>query len=131
VEFEPQLGSGKDQASEEASSSLRGTRAASDLPRGTLTLRLVQSAVAGAAFDDLQFGNQEKSVNTEDRVAINKLPTEFQASTKLWRRSTRIFVHIIAGAPGSGKTTLAHQFGCQLQTPERPALYFTSWANPL
>jgi circadian clock protein KaiC len=33
--------------------------------------------------------------------------------------------NIIAGAPGSGKTTLAHQFAFANATPERPALYFT------
>ena len=33
--------------------------------------------------------------------------------------------NIIAGAPGSGKTTLAHQFVFANATPERPALYFT------
>jgi len=53
VEFEPQLGSGKDRLAREASSSLRGYSGCFlDLPRGTLTLRLVQSAWPGAAFDD-------------------------------------------------------------------------------
>jgi circadian clock protein KaiC len=33
--------------------------------------------------------------------------------------------NIIAGAPGSGKTTLAHQFVFANATLERPALYFT------
>src|SRR5512140_3488763 len=33
--------------------------------------------------------------------------------------------NIIAGAPGSGKTTLAHQFVFANATAERPALYFT------
>jgi circadian clock protein KaiC len=33
--------------------------------------------------------------------------------------------NIIAGAPGSGKTTLAHQFVFANASPERPALYFT------
>jgi predicted ATP-dependent serine protease len=41
------------------------------------------------------------------------------------RRSPRISFNIIAGAPGSGKTTLAHQFVFANATPERPALYFT------
>ena len=37
---------------------------------------------------------------------------------------------LIAGAPGSGKTTLAHQIMFALATPERPALYFTVLGEP-
>jgi circadian clock protein KaiC len=33
--------------------------------------------------------------------------------------------NVIAGSPGCGKTTLAHQLMFALATPERPALYFT------
>ena len=33
--------------------------------------------------------------------------------------------NLIAGTPGCGKTTLAHQIMFALATPERPALYFT------
>jgi circadian clock protein KaiC len=33
--------------------------------------------------------------------------------------------NVIAGAPGCGKTTLAHQIMFTLAAPERPALYFT------
>ncbi|WEN16563.1 ATPase domain-containing protein [Rhodanobacter sp. AS-Z3] len=33
--------------------------------------------------------------------------------------------NVIAGPPGCGKTTLAHQMMFALATPERPALYFT------
>ena len=38
--------------------------------------------------------------------------------------------NIIAGPPGSGKTTLAHQIMFALATPERPALYFTVLGEP-
>ena len=38
--------------------------------------------------------------------------------------------NIIAGPPGSGKTTLAHQLMFALATPERPALYFTVLGEP-
>jgi circadian clock protein KaiC len=38
--------------------------------------------------------------------------------------------NIIAGAPGSGKTTLAHQIVFANATPERPALYFTILGEP-
>src|SRR5580658_6974789 len=38
--------------------------------------------------------------------------------------------NIIAGAPGCGKTTMAHQFVFANATPERPALYFTVLGEP-
>ncbi|MCW3096540.1 MAG: putative circadian clock protein KaiC [Chthonomonadaceae bacterium] len=38
--------------------------------------------------------------------------------------------NIIAGAPGGGKTTLAHQIMFATATPERPALYFTVLGEP-
>lgn len=38
--------------------------------------------------------------------------------------------NIIAGAPGTGKTTLAHQIAFANATPERPALYFTVLGEP-
>ena len=38
--------------------------------------------------------------------------------------------NLIAGAPGCGKTTLAHQMMFALATPERPAIYFTILGEP-
>lgn len=38
--------------------------------------------------------------------------------------------NLIAGQPGSGKTTLAHQIMFSLATRERPALYFTVLGEP-
>ena len=38
--------------------------------------------------------------------------------------------NVIAGSPGSGKTTLAHQLMFALATPERPAIYFTVLGEP-
>jgi circadian clock protein KaiC len=38
--------------------------------------------------------------------------------------------NIIAGSPGGGKTTLAHQIMFASATPERPALYFTVLGEP-
>ncbi|MBC8104387.1 MAG: AAA family ATPase [Cytophagales bacterium] len=38
--------------------------------------------------------------------------------------------NIIAGTPGTGKTTLAHQMMFANATPERPALYFTVLGEP-
>jgi circadian clock protein KaiC len=38
--------------------------------------------------------------------------------------------NVIAGPPGCGKTTLAHQMMFALASPERPALYFTVLGEP-
>jgi circadian clock protein KaiC len=38
--------------------------------------------------------------------------------------------NLIAGAPGTGKTTLAHQFVFENATPERTALFFTVLGEP-
>jgi circadian clock protein KaiC len=38
--------------------------------------------------------------------------------------------NLVAGAPGSGKTTLAHQMMFALATPQRPAIYFTVLGEP-
>lgn len=38
--------------------------------------------------------------------------------------------NLIAGAPGCGKTTLAHQMMFAMATPERPAIYFTVLGEP-
>ncbi len=38
--------------------------------------------------------------------------------------------NVVAGAPGCGKTTLAHQLMFALATPERPALYFIVLGEP-
>ncbi|MGL6111830.1 MAG: RAD55 family ATPase, partial [Rubrivivax sp.] len=38
--------------------------------------------------------------------------------------------NLIAGPPGCGKTTLAHQMMFALATPEAPALYFTVLGEP-
>jgi circadian clock protein KaiC len=38
--------------------------------------------------------------------------------------------NLVAGPPGCGKTTLAHQMMFALATPQRPALYFTVMGEP-
>jgi len=38
--------------------------------------------------------------------------------------------NLVAGAPGTGKTTLAHQFVFENATPERTALFFTILGEP-
>ena len=65
-------------------------------------------------------------MSTQDKVTINKLPTGVPGLDEIVGGGLPEFsFNIIAGAPGSGKTTLAHQFVFANATPERPALYFT------
>jgi len=65
-------------------------------------------------------------VSTQDKVKINKLPTGVPGLNEIVGGGLPEFsFNIIAGAPGSGKTTLAHQFVFANATPERPALYST------
>ena len=91
-----------------------------------LTLSLVQRCVAGCSLRRSHFREGEKSVSTQDKVTINKLPTGVPGLDEIVGGGLPEFsFNIIAGAPGSGKTTLAHQFVFANATPERPALYFT------
>ncbi len=65
-------------------------------------------------------------MSTQDKVKINKLPTGVPGLDEIVGGGLPEFsFNIIAGAPGSGKTTLAHQFVFANATPEHPALYFT------
>jgi circadian clock protein KaiC len=65
-------------------------------------------------------------LSTQDKVKINKLPTGVPGLDEIVGGGLPEFsFNIIAGAPGSGKTTLAHQFVFANASPERPALYFT------
>jgi circadian clock protein KaiC len=65
-------------------------------------------------------------MSAQDKVKIHKLPTGVPGLDEIVGGGLPEFsFNIIAGAPGSGKTTLAHQFVFANATPERPALYFT------
>lgn len=60
------------------------------------------------------------------RVAIRKLPTGILGLDEIIGGGLPEFsFNIVAGGPGCGKTTFAHQFAFANATPERPALYFT------
>jgi circadian clock protein KaiC len=65
-------------------------------------------------------------MSAQDKVQIRKLPTGVPGLDEIMGGGLPEFsFNIIAGAPGCGKTTLAHQFVFANATPERPALYFT------
>ncbi len=61
-----------------------------------------------------------------DKVEIGKLPSGVPGLDEIMGGGFPEFsFNIIAGGPGCGKTTMAHQFVFANATPERPALYFT------
>jgi circadian clock protein KaiC len=65
------------------------------------------------------------------KVKIKRLPTGVPGLDDVLGGGLPEFsFNLIAGAPGCGKTTLAHQMMFALATPERPALYFTVLGEP-
>jgi circadian clock protein KaiC len=70
-------------------------------------------------------------MSAQDKVEIRKLPTGVPGLDEILGGGLPEFsFNIIAGAPGGGKTTLAHQIMFANVTPERPALYFTVLGEP-
>jgi circadian clock protein KaiC len=64
-------------------------------------------------------------------VKIKQLPSGVQGLDEILGGGIPEYsFNIIAGAPGSGKTTLAHQLMFANATPERPAIYFTVLGEP-
>src|SRR6185312_7183132 len=77
------------------------------------------------------FPRRRGSLSAQDRVIIKKLPTGVPGLDEILGGGLPEFsFNIIAGAPGGGKTTLAHQIMFANATPERPALYFTVLGEP-
>src|SRR5665213_3372774 len=74
---------------------------------------------------------EKANMTQHDRVKINKLPAGAQGLDEILGGGLpECSFNIVAGAPGCGKTTLAHQFVFANATPERPALYFTVLGEP-
>ncbi len=70
-------------------------------------------------------------MNADEGVTIKNLPTGVQGlDDVLGGGLPEYSFNIIAGAPGGGKTTLAHQVMFANATAERPALYFTVLGEP-
>ena len=68
---------------------------------------------------------------SQGNVVIRKLPSGVQGlDLILGGGIPEGSFNLIAGAPGSGKTTLAHQFVFENATPERTALFFTVLGEP-
>lgn len=65
------------------------------------------------------------------KVTINRLATGVPGLDDVLGGGLPEFsFNLIAGPPGCGKTTLAHQMMFALATPERPAIYFTVLGEP-
>ena len=70
-------------------------------------------------------------MSKQGKVIIRKLPTGVPGLDEILGGGLPEFsFNIIAGAPGGGKTTLAHQIMFANATAERPALYFTVLGEP-
>ena len=72
-----------------------------------------------------------KKVQLPGKVKIRQLPTGVRGLDEILGGGLPEFsFNIIAGAPGCGKTTLAHQIIFANATPQKPALYFTVLGEP-
>ena len=73
----------------------------------------------------------KKVVSQPAKVTIQKIPTGVRGLDDILGGGIPEFsFNIIAGTPGCGKTTLAHQFVFANATPKKPALYFTVLGEP-
>ena len=67
----------------------------------------------------------------DERAVIRSLPTGVPGlDTVLGGGLPEFSFNLVAGGPGSGKTTLAHQIMFANATAERPGLYFTVLGEP-
>src|SRR5476651_2599945 len=66
-----------------------------------------------------------------DRVRIRQIPTGVLGLDEILGGGLPEYsFNILAGSPGSGKTTLAHQIIFANATVQKPALYFTVLGEP-
>src|ERR1700723_3887083 len=70
-------------------------------------------------------------MSDRNRVIIRKLPTGVRGLDDILGGGIGEFsFNVIAGTPGCGKTTLAHQIIFANATVKKPALYFTVLGEP-
>src|ERR1700690_185294 len=73
----------------------------------------------------------KKAAGQPAKVRIHQLPTGVRGLDDILGGGIPEFsFNIIGGAPGCGKTTLAHQIAFANATPKKPALYFTVLGEP-
>src|SRR3954463_7125969 len=71
------------------------------------------------------------SVSEQPRVVIRKLPSGVPGLDEVLGGGLPEYsFNLIAGAPGTGKTTLAQQIMFANATPQRPAIFFTVLGEP-
>ena len=71
------------------------------------------------------------STQGQERVTIRQLPTGVPGLDEILGGGLPEYsFNIIAGAPGCGKTTLAHQIVFANASPQCPVLYFTVLGEP-
>jgi circadian clock protein KaiC len=81
--------------------------------------------------DAAKLSPAEKNREQPAKVTIRKLPTGVRGLDEILGGGIPEFsFNIIAGTPGCGKTTLAHQIVFANATPKKPALYFTVLGEP-
>jgi circadian clock protein KaiC len=74
----------------------------------------------------------KKAANRPAKVKIHQLPTGVRGLDDILGGGIPEFsFNIIGGAPGCGKTTLAHQIAFANATPKKPALYFSVLGEPV
>jgi circadian clock protein KaiC len=74
----------------------------------------------------------KKGVSRPGKVTLHKLPTGVRGLDEILGGGIPEFsFNIIAGTPGCGKTTLAHQIIFANATVKKPALYFTVLGEPV
>jgi circadian clock protein KaiC len=73
----------------------------------------------------------QRILKAPDRVSINQLPSGVQGLDEVLGGGIPEYsFNLIAGAPGTGKTTLSQQIMFALATPQRPALHFSVVGEP-
>ena len=66
------------------------------------------------------------------KVSIQQLSTGVRGLDDILGGGVPEFsLNVLAGPPGCGKTTLAHQIAFANATPKKPALYFTVLGEPV
>ena len=74
----------------------------------------------------------KKAMGKPAKVTIHQLPTGVRGLDDILGGGIPEFsFNIIAGSPGCGKTTMAHQIAFANATPKKPALYFTVLGEPV
>src|SRR4029077_12225433 len=78
-----------------------------------------------------RFKLPKAALSKPGKATIRKLPTGVRGLDEIMGGGIPEFsLNMIAGMPGCGKTTMAHQFAFANATPKKPALYFTVLGEP-